>query len=459
VDPIAGAIRAFQEAFREFRRDRRARVLRITTTSKDIPALSKLLRAEEWRADNSSPFLILETAIGAIDEALPAFGAAIREHYELVRRGLADDGVTVEPFSAQFPLPADLIGGVVNDVAEFRRKVAPPLAPPLVFFVPVKVDRPAEWHDVFLRLLGPLIDLDVRVIVADMSNDPALQDALRPLGPLYDETSFVVDEAAADAAAKGALAAATSRNGATHWVVGPAAEPPPRPSRPQPTEEQVKAAVAAAGLPPVLTQSQGELLRGHVMRAADAVGAGNARIALEEQSQAVALCRGAGVMLETVLMTMLLASYQYQFGLRDDAEATYRAASALATESNAWAQAAQAQMALGYILLGSGRGVDAAATYTEAVAAAERADASLLFLESARMAGKCWIDSGEPEQAARVWRTAVEKGKEMTALEIRSSTLLQIADSLTALLRNQGATADAEAVEQTIGVINRKFEA
>jgi hypothetical protein len=458
VDPVASAIRAFQEAFREFRRDAKARVLRVATTSNDLPALSKLLRAEEWRADNSSPFLILEAAIGAIHETLPGFGAAIREHHELVRRGLADDGVTIEPFSPQFPLPADLLGRLIEDVAEFRRKTAPPLAPPLVIFLPIKVDRPDEWHDALFRLLGPLIEQDVRVVFADMSNDPAVPDGLRPLGPLYDETTFIVDEAAAQASAKGALAAATSRNG-TRWVVGPAVEPPPRPSRAQPTEEQVKAAMAAAGLPPVLTQSQGELLRGHVMRAADAVGAANARIALEEQSQAVALCRGAGVALETVLMTMLLASYQYQFGLKDDAEATYRAASALAAESNAWAQAAQAQMALGYILLGSGRGVDAAATYAEAVAAAERADASLLFLESARMAGKCWLDAGNTDQAARVWRTAVDRGKEMSAHEIRSSTLLDIADSLTSLLRDRGETADAEAVEQTVRVINQKFEA
>ena len=48
MDPITSAIEQFREAFRAFRADPGARVLRVVTEPTNTGTLEKALRAEEW---------------------------------------------------------------------------------------------------------------------------------------------------------------------------------------------------------------------------------------------------------------------------------------------------------------------------------------------------------------------------------------------------------------------------
>jgi hypothetical protein len=87
MDPTTKAIRDFQENFRSFREEKRARLLRILSDPVHTQTLIKLLRAEEWSLENQSPYLIFDNAYTDARHMYRAMSLTLIEHYRPLRKG------------------------------------------------------------------------------------------------------------------------------------------------------------------------------------------------------------------------------------------------------------------------------------------------------------------------------------------------------------------------------------
>jgi hypothetical protein len=461
VDPTAAAIVAFQNVFRDFRRDPQARVLRVRADAKELPIISRVLRAEEWRPDNSSPFVIFEQAFTREEEAFEAMRQALREHYRVLERALGEEGrpiPSVEPLRLMQEFRSDPLLAIAEEMRCFAAGTGAVLEAPVFCFLPVKVDAVERWELALLRLVPFISRLKAHMVVTDDPVSDRLDVALRRLGDAYESTTFSVNDADAHEAV-GRILAALDSGGPIVLGVMPDVDPPPRADKLQSSPEEVQAALTAAGAPPVLTAAQGAELRRHVLAAARAAGVGRTAEAIEEQQLAIDVCGAAGVDLEGSLMTILLASYQLAAGATTDAVESYERAAEHARAVEAWPQVAQAYLALGFVLLQDGQVDAAATTYEQAAGAASHAGAPLLRIEAARMAGECWRRAGLTDRAIVCWRAGVSTGRTASDAEIRLSSLLDMADALLALLREQGRDPEAAEVEREIAELGARFVA
>jgi len=461
MDPMAASIKKFQEDFHEFADNPNIFLLHILMDPKDTGTMVKVLRAEEWHPSNKSPFLIFDTAYTTKADTCESMTSFIRQHYKLLQTALTEDGHELPHIAFPNVDSMDPLTCLIIHVNQFKEAIKHILAPPMFCWLPAKVENKSEWIGVVRHLISLYEKTGVRMIIA-AGNDFCEQ--LQDLPPLRDRImtiSFAVDESAM-MEYFGKLMGPPSLGRAKGTLPGSAApdvEPPKRPGPPEPTEAEIKAAVAKAGLPPVLTHPQAEKLRQLVLEAAAFSGERNMTATLTKQREACELCQAAGVTLEQALMTLLLANYYLQFGKDAEAEAEFRHAEKLACDALAFAQISQIRMAMACLFLKQQRLEEAAATYEQAAAVAGVGDAKLLYVESLRMAGICHMQLNRKTDAMLCWQAAVRKMKDASPDEIRFSNFLDAATLLINLLRDNGMDHDALRVEAMVTAMGQRTTA
>jgi tetratricopeptide (TPR) repeat protein len=438
MDPISAAIKQFQLDFHEFMSDSNAILLRVVTEPKDIGTLSKALRAEEWNPGNKSPFLIFETAFTRADETFDAMNMVIRGHYSVLKKSLDEDGYPLPDFTLPANRSQRPLELFASHVVAFHQGTKTILAPPLFCWLPTNVEQEIEWSEAIFNLVKFLKPCGTRFVFADINTRKQLVQALKPFQEQVSTVKFEIDDTAVMNYFQKLLMSPPSAGRAKGTMPGAAAPdviPPKRPGPPEPTDAEIKAVIAQAGLPPVLTQTEAEKLRQFVLEAAKVSAEGDREGTIASQRAARDLCATSGAKLEQALMSLVLANYFLQFNLKKEAEAEYRYAESIAMEIIAYPQVAQIRMALACFLLNQTRVEEAALTYEQAAFSASVCDLKLLFLESLRMAGTCYLQLKQHKKAMLCWNAAVIRMRDASADEIRFSSFLDIVSLLVKLLK------------------------
>lgn len=460
MDPISKAVAAFQEDFRTFRDDSKARVLRIVAGPEHVRMLTQVLRAEEWHLANRSPFLVFDTAYVNETETFETMTRVVREHYAVLKEALVEQDTTLPDFQLPAGTSPEPVDFLVSHVQAFTKGIEAVLDAPLVCWMPTNVEDPENWGQAVVRLFGPLWDQGYCFVVAGEEN-AYLAESFGKMGDQVAEVRFEIDEEETQNYFQKLMAqpSAGRAPGTMPGAAAPDVAPPPRPGPPQPTDEEIRAVAEEMGLPPMLTPAQAEQLRLFVFEAAQGAGNKDEQLTLEKQKAACDLCAQAEVKLEHAMMTMLLANYLLQFGREAEAEAEFRQADELAGEAGALPQVAQARMALAYLLLKNNRLAEAADRYEQAAAAAAIGESNLLYIECLRMAGTCHLQAGRPHEAMLCWQAAVERGRDASTDEVRLSNFLDVSARLIELLRRNALHDQARSVEQLVSDLGEKMAA
>jgi tetratricopeptide (TPR) repeat protein len=456
MDPISVAIAKLRDEFRDFRQDASLRVFRILVDTGNLATIHQAMRLEEWAADNLSPFIVFDGAFTAEDFTFAGMKQVVPIHYGCVREGVEAEGKTLPEFG---PLPneRDPALAFVKTVRRFVELTKDLLAPPFLCWLPSDVSNAAAFELAVTNLLE-VGAADFRFVITDDLGRPRLTALAEGLKKAFMTVRFDVKDVDIQDYFKRMMLAPPSKArmpGTPPGAAAPDVVPPPRPGPKPPTDEQIRAAAAEAGLPPILTEAQGEQLRRLLFEAAEALGKGDEGGAIEKQTAACQLCADAGTKVEWALMKLLLASYFLQFKRHEPAEANYRESARIAKEAGAHPQSAQASMGLAYLLLQSGRVAEAAAAYEAAAVAAQAGQSVLLFLESKRMAGVCHVRDGRVVDAIRIWTTAVVEGQKAPPGELRASSYLTIGDELLQLLQKRGARRESEHIAKIVDEVKR----
>jgi tetratricopeptide (TPR) repeat protein len=452
MDPVTEAVQEFQQTFRDFKDNPELKVLRIVTQPNNAGTLAKILRGEEWAPDNQSPFLIFDRAFTTEGETFEAMSQSLIAHYKILQDGLKEQETILPDFNME-SIPGETSEIFSSHVVRFIECIQGQLKPPYLCWFASDVRDDAGYERAIANIIRYLYNHDVRFVFSDDDVNPLLAYIMKNLPQTHISVPFKINEEKLQEHFKKLLLTPPSKGRAPGTLPGSAApdvEPPPRPGPQPPTNEQVKKTLEEMGLPPVLTPEEAELLRLLVFEAAQALADGNQSIAINKQTAACQLCARASVKLEEAVMTMVLASYYLQFQREEEAEKYYYFADRFAGDAGAYAQMAQARMALGFLFMKQKRIEDAIHIYEQAAAAAVMGQVNLLYFESLRMAGSCHLQQKRVKEAYRCWRAAVAKAKNVSIDEIKVSSFMDIVSELIKLLKENGLVEHVKSIENLV---------
>ncbi|MGQ9609780.1 MAG: tetratricopeptide repeat protein [bacterium] len=459
MDPISREINRFQETFRDFRENTNARILHIITQPELVNNIIKALRAEEWQPDNRCPFLIFNTDYTDGGAACEEMRMSLIEHYNLLRKGLAQENVYIPEFNVSFKGDPYLV--LAMHIQEFYKNIRETFDGLFACWLPASIGNRREWQKFITQLLKLPFDPNIRFIVADDGNDQ-LEKEFKKSNETLVTTNFYIDNKEVMNYFRKLMSSGESNippsvPGVPPGAARPDVAPPPRRVGPrQPTDEEIQAAVKATGVQPVLTPSESDKLRKLIFDAAMASGEGRVDEAIRLQQSACKICHDAGVVLEETLMTMVLATYHQQAKQKSDAIKQYKYAEILAIQIEAYQQVTQIHMSLAYIYLMDKLNDMAALEYEKAADSANKAGDAIMQIEALRMAGMCYLQNKDRDQAERCWRKAIDIGKTAEPAQIRLSSFMDVASALIELLQKMKLKEQAQAIEVMVMKVGEK---
>ncbi len=451
MDPISQAIDNFQQAFRAFRANGDLHLFRVETEARHVELLIKILRGEEWQSDNVHPLIVFPCAFRETSETLYQMKLLVVQHYGLLQKAFSEQAKSLPDLPLDPSAEEDPLAALVNALDGFVRGTSGHLAAPIVCWLPTEIKKPKAWQKVVTGLRAWMWPNELRLVLATEAKNSRVEY----LGIEEDEVAshvFEIDEDANSAYFSTLMGppSAGRAKGTLSGCAAPDVAPPPRPGPAEPSEQEIKAAAKEADLPPMLTTSEAEVLRTHVLTAARASADGDARKAIGEQKAACGLCSTAGVILEHAMMTLVLANYYLQFKMEEEAELAYREAERLACEAGAFAQISQIRLALGYLYLKNKDYRKAVETYEQAAAPAIIVQSYLLYIEALRLAGTAYLKLDDYDAARLCWLAVVQKGPEVSPSERNLSSFRDVAGALIDLLKNNGLVEQARSVQQLV---------
>jgi hypothetical protein len=434
-----------------------ASVLEVLMDPKDQPSMCAALRAWEWSPDNAVPVLVLTTACDAEFDTVEALSTTVKTHHAALSKGASKSKYSLSPLAPSST--GDYHSGQFIELLEhFCGTVEKVIGTPLLCWIPSSASNSSLYvHILELIAQSPRLRRS-KLIYADTPTRSWVAGSLR----LAERTAIVlsveIDEAAVAShfAELFAPAAAGRSAGTLPGSAAPDVVPPLRLGRIEPTEKQTRDALVEAGAPQQFSLSQAEMLRNHVISAAQQAGIGAYEAAIANQTLACALCIEAAVRPVEALMRMLLASYLALVGNEDAAILEYRKAAWRAWEDKGYTQMAQCRLACATMLLKRGEVVSAQDEYEQAAAAASIGQAVLLYVEALRMAGVCAMRREDKSAAFLHWNAAVERACAAGGATLTHSAMLHAATSLIGLLRDHGHERQATRVERLLGNHNAR---
>lgn len=423
MDPITVATRRFLRELDRLWKQRPERIARLVAPAGDRTHVIKALRLAEYDPSNRRPLFVYDGAFEAAEPYFAELCDRVSADYELVRRGAAEEGVTLAPLDPPARSPAlspEAHAAVVLVAAAGR--LASRLDGALVALIPKSIADASEWRKSLERLSQATRPSSLRIGVLDPEDGP-LSSVLGPEGARFSlDISEIFDFAEQQSSRR--------------------SEGPPLPPAPALSPEQRAAFEQATGRkmpkPEVAAAIQPLFLKG-----ARAAAKSDFKAASDAYRRARDLCHDEGLSVEEAAATFALGGAYLAAGARPMAQATYGQAALLAAQEKLWSVACQAKLGeagVGWMQSDFGR---AARAYAEAAALAERGEIAPLRIEALRMEGLCHQHRGVEAEAIKAWRKAIDAGAAADEPARRASTFREVVTALTDLLERRGLKPQA----------------
>lgn len=354
MDPIMRAARAFLEQVEARWEESPARVLPLVAEASERREVVKALRLGELASENLWPLFVYEAPFAEAGAYFDGLTEAITRDYEILRAGVAEDGVTLPPFTM-----SPLLGGPLERAALAMERAAAlsgvQFEGVTVALLPEQVADGAAWEESVSTLGRIGRSSRVRLAVHAPPAGP-LDGALGGQG-----ARFCVDPAAL----WGFLA---EQDGGPSE--GPATDAQPAPSAGE-------------------AEEPGRRLRRLMLEAAAKMSAGEPAAAAASYEQARALCAASRLVMEEVTALMGLGGARVAAQAAHLAVESYSRAAGLATGAKAWEVASLAWLGAGGACMVRGTHGPAGRAYRAAARAAQRGGIGELEVEALRLAEAC----------------------------------------------------------------------
>jgi hypothetical protein len=341
MDPITRASRVFLAEAEALWKEKPGRVLPLIAAPSERDDVVKALRLQEYAPENRRPLLLFEEPFDGPRVYFDGLEDAVRQDYEHIRRGVADDGVMLP----SFPVPGEsrpnahcALMGAALAVEQAAMLLGAPFEGVLLALVPRRVVDARRWRESIATLGGARFSARVRIAVW-----------APPGGPL----GYVLGE--------GGARLRIDRDELRRYL-----------------QHLGEGSGGAAGNLKVLLLDAGH---------ASAAGEHAAAAVLYRQARAVYAAEGLKT--QEAMVLIALGGACLGAGAPGLASESYTKAAELARAEEAWSIACQAWLGAGGAHLMSKEHVPAAAAYRAAAQAAEMAGVPVLRVESLRMAGTC----------------------------------------------------------------------
>jgi tetratricopeptide (TPR) repeat protein len=423
VDPITVATKSFLRELDRFWKRYPERCARLIAPAGDRTHVIKALRLAEYDPLNRRPLFLYDAAFTAAEPYFAGLCERAAADYELVRKGAAEEGVSLAPLELP-PRPAALsmeahAAAVLDAVAE---RLASRLEGALVALLPKSIADDGQWRKSIERLSRAPRPASLRIAVLDPDDGP-LSSVLGPEGARF---SFAIDELFDFAEQQ------TSRT----------SEGPPLPPGPSLSREQRAAYEQATGRK-VPKPEAAAALQALFLKGARASAKKDFKGASDAYRRARDLCHDEGLAVEEAAAVFALAGAHLAAGARPMAQATYGQAALLAAQEKLWTMACQAKLGeagVGWMEKDYGR---AARAYSEAAALAERGEIAPLQIEALRMEGICHQHRGAEPEAILAWRKAIDAGVATDEPARRASSFREVVTALADVLEQRGLRPQA----------------
>jgi hypothetical protein len=511
MDPITKMTQAFVKRWHRFRMSTTARLFRIDTDPSMHRDLTRLLRGLESAPDNRSPYFIFDARFADSTEFYKAAVEKLKSDYQLLKEGLAADGVTVGDLPVTlgsqqtpeevFALFVEAVWDQVKDQFDYL----------MVVVLPSRIENRPEWPRTVEQLVRVFAKSKVRIVAGDIP-DGLLKGLCGNL-PKYCMTGrfFVSSSTMQDylmKVAKGGWAAVSGVRAPLAGsipkgppAVGRPGAPPPSGTAPDPTKippvapkkQDLPSGAPPAGgtislaepkLPPgapktgvqspepppagaagspagpkVLPPDEAVNLRTLMATAAAASAENKPREAIQALQEARSVCQRNGLLVEEAIVVMAIGNTLLATSMPDQAIQQYSESATVARRAESPVIVTQAHLAVGSTLFRKEEYDLSAKMYEVAAADAVVSESEILRIEALRMAGTCHNIRNRPGEAARCWNDALGAGEKMSMAEIKASTFEQVGQAFIELCKKRGLTEQAKSVAQQIEATKQKAAA
>lgn len=424
MDPITLAAKRFAAEFETFwspppgHAVKGPRALRLAVDRSDRKDMLKALRIMEWRPENRRPFVIVETEFASEAVFALAVASALEADHEKLRRGLAEDGLTIPALApAERPVTTERL---VAQLGEAARGVSQVLEGLVLVLVPMGVAEGAPYAPFIERLAAASNGSTLRVCALD---DPNLRSKLPG------QASFTVDHDKLRSFLKELKPNASK---------GPAASAP-KLSPPQ------KAALEKELGTRLPSQPTGDELRTLLLDAGKAMSDGQFKAAARKFRAARMLCHLSGLTREEAATSLALGSAALAAQDKRAAIAAYRTAKQIALTGGLTVMAAQAELGVAGAHWSTQDFREARASYTEVKRLAESIPA--LRSEAMRMEAECFVLEGQPLKAIASYGEVLDAAEQLELDVRRTTSFAHAGKSLAKLLLSLGQAGPSRDVE------------
>ena len=427
MDPITIAAKRFAVEFETFWRPPPGHevngppALRLVANQTDRKDMLKALRVMEWQPGNRRPFVIVESAFASEAAFALATASALEAHYEKVRKGLAEDGLTIPALAlAERPVTMDRLAAQLRLAAEGVSQVLEGL---VLVLGPATIAEGAAYAPFALRIASMSNGATLRVCAQD---HPSLKSKLPG------QASFAIDHDALLAFLK---------------ELKPNRSKGPASSAPQLSPPQ-KAVLEKELKRRITSQSTGDELRTLLLDAGKAMSDGQFKTAVRKFRAARMLCHLSGLTQEEAATSIALGSAALAAQDKRAAIAAYRAAKQIALAGELPVMAAQAELGIAGAHWSTRDFRDARASYGEVMRLAESIPA--LRLEAMRMEAECFVLEEQPSKAIASYGGVLDAAERFEPVIRRTTSFTHAGKSLAKLLLSLGQTGPSRDVEARV---------
>jgi len=437
MDPITRASKVFLKEAAAHWKARRGPVLFLVTEASSRGDLVKTLRLAEQSPTCRRPLFLFEGAFDGPESYFAALEKSLVQDYEALKKGAAEEGVSLSDRETS-PRVGDRHASDGAACGSRIRAIGRALEGKLegidVALVPRQVTSPTAFRDAVTSLAGELRKGGARLLVLALVGGPLSEEAEGRAAHFHVDPDELADYLR------------NLGNSPSEGPAAPAPTPPPAVNGAEGKGKEPGAKVPEGGV--------SREVRGLLLSAAQATRRGHHDDARRLFEQARERCAEEKWAVEEAVVLVALAGACLSAGAPDSAVESYAAAFAQATRTEAHSLAAQAALGQGAVRMQQKRYLQAMGAYAAAADAAELARAPMLHVEARRMEGTAALAAGKQPEALRAWKSAAVTGSEMDAPARQASNWEDVVVALTALLRKNGMTAQADHVEAQAASLN-----
>jgi hypothetical protein len=398
MDPITRAMWELIGQADAFWRANPNRLLPLVAHEDQREDMVQALRLYEARPENRRLVMVFGAPFTTASAYFPQLTAHIARHYEIVRKGAAEQGVELAPLgSEEGTVPSGTMKRAVLAIDTAARQLGERFDGIVVALIPDHVADEPGWRE------------SVRVLAATRW---APRVRLAVFAPSGGPLSEVID-------AEGA-----------HLRINPSA-----------MLAFLKQRAPEAEAP-------GAKLQALLVGAAEAMGAARPIEAATLYREARALCQAEQLLHQEAAVLMALGGACVAGQAPELAAANFGQAAVMAETLEQWSLACQAWLGAGGAHLAGDDHVASAVAYRAAAVAAEHAEMLPLRVEALRMLGTCLLRLGRKDDALLTWKEAVDIGTKADVAERHATTLHDVAQALATLLERQGLDEQARHVRR-----------